>query len=187
MPSKRIVVIGGSAAGPKAAAKARRLDEHAQIILFQKDPELSMASCGYPYYVGGVFSDRNMLLCTPTAVTRDSQFYLKAKAIDARVNTEVTQIDTKRRLVTFKNLITNESGSQQYDVLVVATGSCARMPDVPGVDLSGITTPQSINGIAGFIGENGALKAVKLQNGTELDCQLLIFMLAGVALKRCTG
>ncbi|HRW81610.1 MAG TPA: pyridine nucleotide-disulfide oxidoreductase, partial [Desulfomonilia bacterium] len=62
---KRIVIIGGSAAGPKAAAKARRMDEHAEVVILQKDADLSMASCGYPYYVGGYFDDRNMLLCTP--------------------------------------------------------------------------------------------------------------------------
>lgn len=65
MGEKRILVIGGSAAGPKAAAKARRLDETAEIILLQKGADLSMASCGYPYYVGGYFDDRNQLLCTP--------------------------------------------------------------------------------------------------------------------------
>jgi NADPH-dependent 2,4-dienoyl-CoA reductase/sulfur reductase-like enzyme len=68
---KQIVVIGGSAAGPKAAARARRLDEYAEIVILQKSPDLSMASCGYPYYVGGFFNDCNMLLSTPTGVTRD--------------------------------------------------------------------------------------------------------------------
>ena len=90
---KRIVIIGGSAAGPKAAAKARRIDNDAEVIIFQKDADLSMASCGYPYYVGGYFDDRNMLLSTPTGVTRNPMFYLNAKDIDAKVNTEVTAID----------------------------------------------------------------------------------------------
>ena len=60
--SKRIIVIGGSAAGPKAAAKARRMDEFAEITMFQKAPDLSMASCGFPYFVGGFFDDRNKLI-----------------------------------------------------------------------------------------------------------------------------
>jgi hypothetical protein len=71
---RRIVVIGGSAAGPKAAAKARRIDNAAEVIILQKYTDLSMASCGYPYYVGGCFDDRNMLLSTPTGVTRNSLF-----------------------------------------------------------------------------------------------------------------
>lgn len=250
MHTKKIVVVGGSAAGPKAAAKARRIDEKAQIVLFQKDPDLSMASCGYPYYVGGVFDDRNMLLCTPTGITRDPKYYLNAKNIDARTNAEVIAINTKKRSVSFKNLVTGEEGSQEYDSLVIATGATARIPNVTGADLKGITTLQSMrdadylrkvrdekkikkaviigggligieacealilagieitiiemlpqiltfldfdlaklvenylrsksvnvitnNGITGFIGENGVLSGVKLQNGTELACELAV-------------
>jgi NADPH-dependent 2,4-dienoyl-CoA reductase/sulfur reductase-like enzyme/rhodanese-related sulfurtransferase len=250
MDTKRIVVIGGSAAGPKAAAKARRIDEKAQIVLFQQEPDLSMASCGYPYYVGGVFNDRNMLLSTPTGITRDPKFYLNAKAIDARASTQVTAIDVTARTVFFKNLLTDAAGSMEYDSLVIATGALARMPDVPGAALKGITTLQSMrdadflrkvrdegkikkavivgggligieasealilagieitvvemlpqvltfldpdlakivenylrsklvnvitnNGIAGFIGEDGVLSGVKLQNGTELACELAV-------------
>ncbi len=77
---KRIVVIGGSAAGPKAAAKARRMGEHAEVVIFQKHADLSMVFCGSPYYVGGYFDARNMLLCTPAGIVRDPEFYLNAKA-----------------------------------------------------------------------------------------------------------
>jgi len=84
---KRIVVIGGSAAGPKAAARARRMDERAEITIIQKDPDLSMASCGFPYYVGGFFDDRNMLLSTPTGVTRNPMFYINSKGIVAKTDT----------------------------------------------------------------------------------------------------
>jgi len=59
---RKIVVIGGSASGPKAAAKARRIDNNTQVVILQKEADLSMASCGYPYYVGGFFNDRNQLL-----------------------------------------------------------------------------------------------------------------------------
>jgi NADPH-dependent 2,4-dienoyl-CoA reductase/sulfur reductase-like enzyme/rhodanese-related sulfurtransferase len=247
---KRIVVIGGSAAGPKSAAKARRIDNNAEVVILQKDADLSMASCGYPYYVGGYFDDRNMLLCTLTGVTRNPMFYLNAKDIDARVNTEVTAIDRKNHSVSFRNIVSGETGTMVYDKLVIATGSVPRMPPVPGVELEGITTLQSIkdadflrkvtdegkikkavvigggligietcealqladieitviellpqlltfldmelaklvenhvkskganvitdNGIAAFLGENGKLTAVKLQNGTELPCELAV-------------
>jgi len=247
---KRIIVIGGSASGPKAAAKARRIDNDAEVVILQKEADLSMASCGYPYYVGGFFNDRNMLLCTPTGVVRSPMFYLNAKDIDAKVNTEVTAIDTKKRSLSFKNLVTGETGELAYDKLVIATGSVPRMPPVPGVNLEGITTLQSMkdadflrkirdegkikkavvigggligietcealqlagieitviellpqlltfldlelaklvenhvrskganvitdNGIAAFLGENGKLTAVKLQNGTELPCELAV-------------
>ncbi len=250
MAKRRIIVIGGSAAGPKAAAKARRIDNDAQITILQKDADLSMASCGYPYYVGGYFDDRNMLLSTPTGVTRNPMFYLNAKDIEAKVNTEVTAIDREGRSLSFRNIVTGETGTMEYDRLVIATGSIPRMPPVPGADLEGITTLQSMkdadflrnvrdegkikkavvvgggligietcealqlagieitviellpqlltfldwelaklvenhvkskganviteNGIAAFLGENGRLAAVKLQNGTELPCELAV-------------
>jgi len=141
---KRIVIIGGSAAGPKAAAKARRMDEHAEVVILQKDADLSMASCGYPYYVGGYFDDRNMLLCTPAGIVRDPQFYLNAKNIKAGTNTEVTGIDRKAHEVSFKSLLTGVTGTVAYDKLVIATGATPRMPPIPGVDLKGITTLQSM-------------------------------------------
>ena len=141
---KRIVVIGGSAAGPKAAAKARRMDYHANIVILQKDGDLSMASCGYPYYVGGYFDDRNMLLCTSTGVTRDPLFYFNAKEIEARTNTEVMAIDRKNKTVSCTNLLTGETESLAYDKLIIATGSVPRMPPVPGTDLDGVTTLQSM-------------------------------------------
>ncbi len=141
---RRIVVVGGSAAGPKAAAKARRIDNDAEITILQKDGDLSMASCGYPYYVGGFFDDRNQLICTPTGVIRNPQFYFNAKAIEARVNTEVTAIDRAGRIVSFRNTVTGETGEMTYDKLIMATGSVPRMPPVPGVELEGITTLQSM-------------------------------------------
>jgi len=247
---RKIIVIGGSASGPKAAAKARRIDNNAEVVIMQKEADLSMASCGYPYYVGGFFNDRNMLLCTPTGVVRSPIFYLNAKDIDAEVNTEVTGIDTKNHSISFKKLATGETGTMAYDKLVIATGSVPRMPPVPGADLAGITTLQSMkdadflrkvrdegkikkavvigggligietcealqlagieitviellpqlltfldlelaklvenhvkskganvitdNGIAAFLGENGKINAVKLQNGTELPCELAV-------------
>ncbi len=250
MEKKRIIVIGGSAAGPKAAAKARRLDEQAEIIIIQKAPDLSMASCGYPYYVGGFFDDRNMLLSTPTGVVRDPKFYLNAKGIIARTETEATKIDRKAKTVTVKDLKTGLEETLSYDRLIITTGSLPRKPPVPGADLKGITTLQSMqdadflrrvrddrtithavvigggligietcealqlagisitiiemlpqllafldwemaklvenhvrsknanvitgNGIREFLGENGVLTGVKLENGTELACELAV-------------
>ena len=144
MKSQKIVVIGGSAAGPKVAAKARRLDMNADITLIQKSPDLSMASCGYPYYVGGFFDDRNMLLATPTGVTRDSSYFKKAKNINAMTRTEATEIDRVGRRVKCLHL---DSGTAQwidYDKLIVCTGATAKKPPIEGIDLDGITTLVSI-------------------------------------------
>ncbi|NLN60368.1 MAG: FAD-dependent oxidoreductase [Deltaproteobacteria bacterium] len=141
---RRIIVIGGSAAGPKAAAKARRLDEQAEVIIVQKEADLSMASCGYPYYIGGFFDDRNMLLCTPTGMVRDPIFYMNAKKIQARVETEAISIDRLNKKVTCRNLRTGETDELPYDSLILATGAVPNMPPVPGNDLEGITTLQRI-------------------------------------------
>lgn len=142
--TKKIIVIGGSAAGPKVAARARRLDQFADIKIVQKDPDLSMAACGYPYYVGGFFDDRNKLLSTPTGATRDSRYFLSAKGIDARVETEVVAIDRANRQITCKNLKTGEVYTLPYDKLVLTTGAIAKMPPIPGKNLAGITTLQSM-------------------------------------------
>ncbi len=141
---KKVVVIGGSAAGPKAAAKARRIDEHAEITIIQRIPELSMASCGYPYYVGGFFDDRNMLLSSPTGVVRDPIYYMNAKHIVARTETEAISIDRANKIVLCRNLGTGENDEIPYDSLVLATGALPNMPPVPGCELEGITTLQSI-------------------------------------------
>jgi NADPH-dependent 2,4-dienoyl-CoA reductase/sulfur reductase-like enzyme/rhodanese-related sulfurtransferase len=247
---KKIIVIGGSAAGPKSAAKARRLDENAEITIIQKAPDLSMASCGYPYYVGGFFDDRNMLLCTPAGVVRDPKFFLNAKGILARTQTEAVKIDKGAKTLTVKDLKTGVEETLPYDKLIITAGSVPKKPAIPGADLEGITTLQSMqdadylrkirddkqitkavvigggligietcealqlagieitvvemlpqlltfldwemaklvenhvrskkanvitdNGIAEFLGENGKLTGVKLQNGTELPCELAV-------------
>jgi len=142
--NKRIVIIGGSAAGPKAAARARRMDMSAEITLIQKDHDLSMASCGYPYYVGGVVEDRNKLICTPTGVVRDPMFFMNAKGISALRDTEAVEIDRKEKRVLYRNLLTGETGSLEYDKLVICTGSVPKIPPIPGIDLEGITTLQSM-------------------------------------------
>ncbi|MDD2237707.1 MAG: FAD-dependent oxidoreductase [Kiritimatiellae bacterium] len=142
--NKRIVVIGGSAAGPKAAAKAKRLDQHAQVTIIQKSPDLSMASCGYPYYVGGFFEDRNQLLSTPIGVVRDPKFYLKAKGITAKTQTEALSIDRENRIVHCRDLVSGVEFDEPYDKLVLATGASPIIPPVPGHDLQGITTLQSM-------------------------------------------
>jgi NADPH-dependent 2,4-dienoyl-CoA reductase/sulfur reductase-like enzyme/rhodanese-related sulfurtransferase len=141
---RRIVVIGGSAAGPKAAARAKRLDQQAEVTIIQKAPELSMASCGYPYFVGGVFNERKQLLSTPYGEVRDPDFFLQTKGVTARTETEVTAIDRERRLVRLRDLRSGQEEELPYDRLVIATGATARKPPIPGIELEGITTLQSM-------------------------------------------
>jgi NADPH-dependent 2,4-dienoyl-CoA reductase/sulfur reductase-like enzyme/rhodanese-related sulfurtransferase len=138
MSAQKIVVIGGSAAGPKAAARARRLDAEAEVTLLQKAPELSMASCGYPYYIGGDFDERDSLLATPTGVVRDPAFFAAAKGVNAKVNTEVTAINREERTVSSIDLGSGEKSTVPYDKLILCTGATPRRPPIPGIDLDGV-------------------------------------------------
>ncbi|MFP4362234.1 MAG: FAD-dependent oxidoreductase [Spirochaetia bacterium] len=142
--AKRIVIIGGSAAGPKAAARARRMDPNANITIIQKEKYLSMASCGYPYYVGGFFDDRNKLISTPTGVVRDPKFFMNAKNITAKTETEAIGINVDEKTVTVCSIPDKKEESIQYDKLIIATGANPKIPPLPGIDLEGITTLQSL-------------------------------------------
>lgn len=137
---KRILVIGGSAAGAKAAARAKRLDEAAEVTILQKDPDLSMATCGYPYYVGGFFNDRAALISTPGGVVRDAVFFRNAKGIKALVNTEAMAIDTGKKTVRYRSTSNGEEGELPYDRLILATGARANIPPLAGRDAEGIST-----------------------------------------------
>lgn len=140
MSAKKIVVIGGSAAGAKAAAKARRCDQKAHITIIQKVPDLSMASCGFPYYLGGTFDNRNALLCTPTGVVRDSAFFKKVKDIDTLVNTECLSIDRSGKMVTCLDHTTGKEFNLPYDKLVLSMGAKPRKLPIKGYDLEGVST-----------------------------------------------
>jgi len=142
--NKRIIVIGGSAAGPKAAARARRLDQNADIVIIQKEPDLSMASCGYPYYIGGIVDNRSRLLSTGGGTIRDSIYYRDTKGIAALVETEVTFIDRKKKVVVYRNLVTDKTDILGYDKLIIATGADSVVPDIPGKELAGIVSLKSM-------------------------------------------
>ena len=144
MSGLRIIVIGGTAAGPKAAARAKRLNQNAEVVLIQKAPELSMASCGYPYYVSGGVANREQLLCTPAGVVRDPLFFAGAKGVKALVNTEALSIDRKARTVTCRRNGATDTETLGYDKLILCTGSIPRVPAFPGVDLGGVHTLSSL-------------------------------------------
>jgi NADPH-dependent 2,4-dienoyl-CoA reductase/sulfur reductase-like enzyme/rhodanese-related sulfurtransferase len=150
MPAQNIVVIGGTAAGPKAAARAKRLAPDASVTLLQKSPELSMASCGYPYYVAGEVKSRDALLATPAGVVRDPAFFAGAKGVAALVGTEATAIDRTNKTVAWKNLATGQTGHLPYDKLILATGSKPKMPPIPGRELAGVTTLASLEDADGL-------------------------------------
>ena len=134
----RYLIIGGVAAGASAAARLRRLDESAEIIVFEKTGYISYANCGLPYYVSGEISKKEKLtLQTPKSFR--SRFN-----IDVRLNTEVTAIDTAGKTVRAKNLLDGTETAESYDRLLLAPGACLRAMNQPGLDLDGVFTLQTV-------------------------------------------
>lgn len=122
----RIVVIGAVAAGTSAAAKARRNDKQAEIVIYERDQDISYSGCGLPYYIGGEIQDIGVL--TP----RDSAYFMKKYNVDVKIRHEVQAIDAENQTVSVKNMMTGEVFSDRYDKLVVATGAKAFVPPVGG-------------------------------------------------------
>ena len=126
----KIVIVGGVAGGATAAARLRRLDEKAEIIVFEKSGYVSYANCGLPYYLGGVITEREALtLQTPESFKRRFN-------IDVRVNHEVCDIYPDRHIVKVKNFVTGEEFEESYDKLILSPGAHPVMPDIPGIDSS---------------------------------------------------
>ncbi|MEZ8096248.1 FAD-dependent oxidoreductase [Photobacterium swingsii] len=123
----KIVIIGGVAGGASAAARARRLSEDAEIIMFERGEFVSFANCGLPYHIGGDIQDRSKLLLQ----TPDS--FLARFNVDVRVMNEVTSINRKLKTVTVKNLLDNSEYTESYDFLLLSPGAGPIVPPIPGV------------------------------------------------------
>lgn len=129
---RKIIVIGGVAGGAGAATKARRVDETAEIIMFERGAYVSFANCGLPYHIGGQIAERaNLFLVSPD---RFKKWY----NIDARINHEAIKIDRANRKVQVKNHTNGETFWETYDKLIVATGGSSIKPPIPGIDLENI-------------------------------------------------
>lgn len=132
---KRVVIIGGVAAGPKVAAKLRRLDWEAEITVLERGKFLSYAGCGLPYYVSGEVKEYRELMETPVGVLRDPDFFEKSKGVKVFNRTEVVRIDREKKVVEARNLDTGKTLSFSYDYLVLATGSRPTFPPMKATDL----------------------------------------------------
>jgi NADPH-dependent 2,4-dienoyl-CoA reductase/sulfur reductase-like enzyme/rhodanese-related sulfurtransferase len=135
--AKRLLVVGGVAAGPKAAAKARRCDPEMEIVIYQEEDDISYAGCGLPYYISGVIKERGELLSrTPGQFAQDGIKVLKQMRIE--------KIDIKNHTVSGRNLDSGEIFSDRYDRLVLATGAQAIRPRIAGIDLGNVFYLRSI-------------------------------------------
>ena len=135
----KYIIIGAVAGGASAAARLRRLDEHAEIIIFEKGEYISYANCGLPYYIGDVIKQRDKLF-VQTAASFTQRF-----KIDVRINTEVINIDSSGKKITAHNLQTNETYCEEYDKLILSPGAEPIRPPLPGIDLEGIFTLRNVS------------------------------------------
>lgn len=135
--NKKVLIVGGVAGGASAAARLRRLDEEAHIVMFERDPYISFANCGLPYYIGGSIQDRSKLLVqTPEAMH-------KRFNIDVRIQSEVVSIDPVNKRVRVQSKDQGEY-EESYDALILSPGAKPIRPQLPGIDSSNIHTLRNI-------------------------------------------
>jgi NADPH-dependent 2,4-dienoyl-CoA reductase/sulfur reductase-like enzyme/rhodanese-related sulfurtransferase len=135
---KRILIVGGVAGGASCAARARRLSETAEIIMFDRGPYVSFANCGLPYYVGDVIkNEEHLLVATP-------ELFRKRFNIDVRLHSDVVRIDRSARRIEVRDLETDTVYSEPYDALVLSPGARPIKPPLPGIDLPGIFSLRTI-------------------------------------------
>ena len=159
--SKRVLIVGGVAGGASAATRLRRLDEHAEIIMFERGDYISFANCGLPYYIGGTIKKRDDLL-VQTVEAMKSRFN-----IDVRIRSEVINVDTDNKKVTVKS---SSKGiyEQEYDCLILSPGAKAIRPDIPGINSKRIFTLRNIpdtDAIKEFIDKKAVDSAVVVGGG----------------------
>jgi NADPH-dependent 2,4-dienoyl-CoA reductase/sulfur reductase-like enzyme/peroxiredoxin family protein/TusA-related sulfurtransferase/rhodanese-related sulfurtransferase len=159
---KKVVIIGGVAGGASCAARLRRLDETAQIVLLERGEYISYANCGLPYHVGDVIKTRAaLLLQTPEAMR-------KKFAVDVRVQNEVVSIDREKKTVLVKRVDSGETYTESYDVLVVSTGSSPLKPPIPGINSSRVQTLWTVpdtDRIRALVREQGVKSAAVIGGG----------------------
>ncbi|UNT93041.1 FAD-dependent oxidoreductase [Allobaculum sp. Allo2] len=134
----KVVIVGGVAGGATAAARIRRLDEQAQITVFERSHHISYANCGLPYYIGGVISDRrDLTLQTPESF--DARF-----RVNMKVRHEVTAIHPDRKTVSVTNLETGETFEEPYDKLLLSPGARPVLPRLTGMDADQLFTLRTV-------------------------------------------
>jgi NADPH-dependent 2,4-dienoyl-CoA reductase/sulfur reductase-like enzyme/rhodanese-related sulfurtransferase len=158
----KLLVIGGVAGGATAAARARRLNEQAEIILFERGEHISFANCGLPYYIGGIIKDRANLLVTT------SKSFTARYDINVRINSEVLAIDRNKKTILVRDLHSGEQHTESYDKIILAPGAEPVKPPIPGIDLDGVFHLRDIpdsDRIKGMIDLRGPKSAVVIGGG----------------------
>ena len=132
MSTRQVIIVGGVAGGASCAARLRRLDEKAEILMVERGPYVSYANCGLPYHVGVVIEKESSLLVA------NEQLFREQFAIDVRTNCEAIELSAKEKTVKLRDLTTGKVTTESYDKLVLSPGGVSVRPPLPGIDLPGI-------------------------------------------------
>ena len=158
----KILIIGGVAGGASAATRLRRLDELAEIIVFERGPYISFATCGLPYHIGGVIKRRESLLVSTPEKLHDEY------NLDVRIMQEVTAIDRDKKEVTVRMVETGKIYRESYDKLILSPGAHPLVPPLPGLDHPGFFTLRNLSdmdSIMAHIDSHSAQTAVVVGGG----------------------
>ena len=158
----KVLIIGGVAAGTKTAAKLKREDRSAEVIVLTKDKDISYAGCGLPYYVGGLIESRDEL------IVNTPQKYAGLTGVEVRVGKEAIALDADKKQVTVKDVDTGEKEVCSYDKLVLSVGASPAVLPVEGTEKQGVfkmRTPDDASAIRSYVEEKGVKKAVVIGAG----------------------
>ena len=164
----KYIIVGAVAGGASTAARLRRLDEHAEIIIFEKGEYISYANCGLPYYIGDVIKDRNKLF-VQTAASFNQRFN-----IDVRVTTEVLSINTGAKTVKAIKQLNGEVYEETYDKLILSPGAEPLRPPLPGINNEGIFTLRNVKDtdyIKSYVQQKHIKKIIVMSYSTNYQIQ----------------
>ncbi len=165
---KKVLIIGGVAAGCKAASRIKRLDAEAEVTILEKGGIVSYGGCGLPYFISDVIKDEKELISTPIGVVRDAGYFKNVKGVTVHINTCAEEIDRQNKVVTAVDAATGERKKFPYDKLVIAVGGDPVIPPIEGVQLKGIYTLRTIEDgvkIKTRVFEKSVKKAVVVGSG----------------------
>jgi len=166
--SIKVVIVGGVAAGPKAASKILRLVPGTEVTIIEKGKFLSYAGCGLPYYVSGVVKEQKELMATPVGVVRDAVFFQKVKNVHVMNETEALEIDRAGHRLRVREIADGKESWLEYDKLVLATGASPVVPAISNVELGNIFSLHGVHdaeGIKAVLAEGKAHDVVIVGGG----------------------